>query len=337
MRDSCALLILWAILPASAAGAPSKVLLLSTRAGWVETVDPATLATIWRIPTPQNTESVAASADGKRLFIAAPRGAPGGCCAIFAVDNGAIQQTPFEWPALRVTIAGNRVLAQRGNVGIDVFDSQTLQPMPVIPAPSHFELKAAPNGQAAFGITHSPELALALFNLSTGQRVVSHVFPPGSILAGTYVGNDYYLFDVEEGEARIHHVRSDTGQFEERVVSMPAALFPGCDAAPYDAVASADQIAIYGQFGLTGGQACASPGGYVLADPGERTASPRLAPDLRFRQLVSMGGFLYGLEVGDGSWRQVRLMKLDPASGKILAERDLDPAVWYLTAGPLER
>ena len=332
MRYSCAI-PLCAVFSALAAGEPSTVLLLSTRAGWVEAVNPATLATIARIPTPQNTESVASSADGARLFVAAPKEPRGPCCAIFAIDKGSMEQTPFEWPAPLVVVAGNRILAQRGNVGIDVFDAQTLERLPGIATHSHYELKASPSGRSVFGITHTPELALDLFNLVSGQRVVSHVFTPGAILAGTYVGNDYYLFAVEEGEARIHHVRSDTGQFEERVVSMPASLFPKCDGAPYEAVAVADKIAIYEQFGMQGGQNCEMPGGYLLADPGDRSASQRLAPELHFSQLVGAGGYLYGLEAGDGSWRHVRLVKLDPVSGKPVAERTLDAAVWYLTGG----
>ncbi len=332
MHYSWAIVIFSAYFPAFAA-TPPTVLLAATRAGRVETIDPSTLATLSRISTPSNTNSVAASADGKRLFIAAPGKSGGGCCAILALDSASEPMKEIEWPAMGVTVAGNRVLAQRGNVGIDVFDSQTLQPLPAIATNSYYELKASPNGRSAFGITYAPELSLALFNLVSGQRVVSHVFAPGSILAGTYVGNDYYLFAVEEGEARIHHVRSDTGQFEERVVSMPTSLFRECGGVPYDAAPVGDKIAIYGQFGLKGGQSCETPGGYVLADPGARTASQRLVPELHFRQLVGVGGFLYGLEVGDGSWRQVRLLKLDPASGTTLAERALDPAAWYLTSG----
>lgn len=331
MRYSWAIFILSAFLPASAA-APPTVLLAATRAGGVEVIDPATLATIVRISTPYNTNSVAASADGKRLFIAAPGRLGSGCCSIFALDPPSQRMMEFESPALEVTIAGDRVLAQRGNAGIDVFDAHTLAPLPVIAAQAHYELKASPSGQAAFGITRSPEPALDLFNLVSGQRIVSHVFAPGAILAGTYVGNDYYLFAVEEGEARVHHVRSDTGQFEERVVSMPATLFPACSGAVYDAVAAADKIAIYAIFGVKG--AGCAPGGYVLADPGARSASQRLAPGLRFRQLVGIGASLYGLAVGGEPSQQAQIVKLDPISGKVLAEKALNPGVWYLTAGP---
>ena len=341
MGVSRAIFLLAAVFPVFAA-TPPTLLLAATRAGWVEAIDPATLETVARIETHRSAESVASSPDGERLFVAMPRASKDACCAMFAFDAAGGEPKEFEWPAMRITPAGDRLLAQRGNTGIDVFDAHTLQALPAIRAPGVYRLQASPNGHAAFGVTYFPEPAVDLFNLLTGERVVSHVFARGSSVAGTFVGNDYYLFAVEEGEARIHHVRSDTGQFEERVVSFPASEFPPCEETPYDVAAAGANIAIYAQFGLKSDGRCAAPGGYVLADPGARSASPRLAPGMHFRQLVGASptpseAFLYGLDAGsDRSWSQTRIVKLDPATGKVVAEKKLAPGVWYLAAGPLD-
>jgi hypothetical protein len=144
------------------------------------------------------------------------------------------------------------------------------------------------------------------------------------------------LFGTQPGDARLHHVRSDTGQFEETVVSLAADSFPACGNTPYDAVNAGGKVAIYAQFGLKSGGSCPSPSGYVVADPGSRSVTPRLAKGLYFRQMVSAldDGSLYALDVGSSAWQNVRILKLD-ADGKILAEKKLAPEVWNLTSGRL--
>jgi len=170
----------------------------------------------------------------------------------------------------------------------------------------------------------------------SGERVVSHVAPERSSMAGTFVGRDYYLFAAKPGDARLHHVRSDTGQFEETVVALDPASFPTCADTPYDAVNASGKVAIYARFGLKSDGSCTSPSGYVLSDLGSRSVTPRLASGLYFRQMVALldDGSLYGLDVGSSAWQKVRILKLD-TDGKIIAEKKLAPEVWYLTTGRL--
>lgn len=319
----------------SAESGGGAVLLASSRGGWVEAIDPLTLATVSRIRTPEMTESVASNADGSRLFVAAPRVNPKGCCAIYALDPASMILTPFEWPAQAVTIAGGRVLAQRSNRGIDVFDAHTLQPMTPLDGSGFYRLRASPDGRSIFGVKFSPEPTLDLFHADTGQRIVSHVLPAGASLAGTWIGGDYYLFEVESDAARLHHVRSDNGQFEETVASAAPEAFPVCQETPYEIVTAGVKAAIYAQFGLKASGACASPGGYAIADPAIRSISPRVATRLYFRQMVAMedGQYLYGLDAGAEPWQQVRIVKLDAATGAVVAEKKLAANVWYLTTG----
>src|SRR5579862_3756257 len=138
---------------ASSLVAAGPYLLASSRGGWVEAIDPFTLRTVARIRTPRNTESVSSDAEGARLFVAAPRHDRAPCCAIFALDPATMQMTELDWPAAQVTMAGKKILVQRGDAGIDVFDAQTLQALPVIPAAASYRLQVSPDGRAAFGIT----------------------------------------------------------------------------------------------------------------------------------------------------------------------------------------
>ena len=81
------------------------------------------------------------------------------------------------------------------------------------------------------------------------------------------------------------------------------------------------------------------PGGYALADPATATVLGRFAPAMHFRQMVSSddGVYVYGLDVGDNAWKTVRIVKLEAATGQLIAERTLEPDVWYLTSGTLAR
>ena len=43
------------------------------------------------------------------------------------------------------------------------------------------------------------------------------------------------------------------------------------------------------------------------------------------------GLYLYGLDVGSPAWRGVRIVKIEARTGQVVAEKSLDPDVWYLT------
>jgi hypothetical protein len=159
--------------------------------------------------------------------------------------------------------------------------------------------------------------------------------PRSPSLAGAWVGNRYYLLAVESGEARLWPVSSADGELGAPVSLSPHGGFPDCQSVPYDAVALGGKIVIYGQFGLKSDGTCALPGGFVIVDPVTGAVSERFASRRGFRQLVAGAGgqYLYGLEAG--GWRQVRIVKLDAATGRVLAEKPLEPDVWYLTTGRL--
>ena len=160
--------------------------------------------------------------------------------------------------------------------------------------------------------------------------------PDASSLAGAWLGHQYFLLTVQSGQAQLRPVNSESGQPAHPVSLTPSGFFPACPVAPYDVIAFGGSLVIYGQFGLKSDGACVIHGGYIVADPVSGAVTGRLASGMTFRQMVagSDGRYLYGLDVGSPAWRRVRIVKVEARSGQVVAERSVDPDVWYLTAGP---
>jgi hypothetical protein len=313
-----------------ATAADDPVLLASRRAGWIEVFSPDTLATVARIPAPAMTESVASDASGQHLFIASPRPAGAGCCALYALDPLSARLSFLVEPAQSATITGSRLFTQRGNVGIEVFDPRSLQRQPAIRASGVYRMRPSPDGRLLFGIAHFPRPSLELFDAARGVLLASHPLPEGATFASAWLGQQFFLLIVRSGKATLQPVSSADGQ-----PGAPVRLsaFSDCRDATYDAIAAGGQLAIYAVFGGKSDGACA--GGYVLADPSSGAVMERFDSDISFRQVLASGDgrYLYGLDTGSPAWREVRIVKLETATGNIAAERRLDPDVWYLTEG----
>jgi hypothetical protein len=317
--------------PATAA---DSVLLLSSRNGSVEAIDPSTLETVMRLRTPRNTASAASDAAGSKLLMNAPADGKN-CCTLYALDPSSLKLTAVVSPSLSVTVAGPRLLTQRGNSAIEIFDSHTLEPLPKISASGIYHLYPSPDGARVFGIATGPEPMVDLFDAPTGERIVSHALQSDAHLAGAWMGAEFYLFLIESGRARLLRIRNDTGQFSESVQLHPGD-FPVCAETPYDIAATGGRIAIYARFGAKSTGSCALPGGFVVADMSSGPHAERFAPTLHFFQMIAAfnDGYFYGLDSGS-SWEKPRLVKLDPATGKVVAEKALAAGVWSLTAGSL--
>src|SRR5262249_15483127 len=151
-----------------------------------------------RVRTPRMTESVASDSTGSRLFVAAPADGKT-CCTIYALAPDSLKMTPLVSPALSVTVADGRILAQRGNNGIEVFDAETLAPLPKIPATAIYHLHPSPDGTRVFGLASGPEPMVDLFDAPNSEKIVSHVLQPDARMAGTWMGNEFYIFLTESG------------------------------------------------------------------------------------------------------------------------------------------
>jgi hypothetical protein len=55
---------------------------------------------------------------------------------------------------------------------------------------------------------------------------------------------------------------------------------------------------------------------------------------MNLRQIVAaIGSYLYGVEVGSPGWRNFGIVKIDARSGEVVARRNLDSGVWYISLG----
>jgi hypothetical protein len=328
------------LLASAAASTAGQVLWTSRRGGWIEAFDPATLATVFRASTPTNTENVAADPSGARLYLSAPKSPGEGCCALYVLDLSTLHLTYLNFPVLRATPSSGRVYMQRGNVGIESFDSSTLERRPTWKAPGVYNLQPSPDGTRIFGVTYFPSPSLDLFDAVQGVRIASQPLPPNQPIAGVWVGERYYLFQVAGSRPGLRAVGLEA-RLGPAVPLAPASgfSFPDCDTAPYSVIAAGSKVAIFAGFGLKSDGLCDLPGGYVLADPDTGAVLGRFAQAMHFRQMVSSedGRYLYGLDVGDAAWQKVRIVELDAATGQLINERTLEPDVWYLTSGTLAR
>ena len=330
-----------ALLTSVAAFTADPVLLTSRRGGWIEAIDPATLATVFLTATPVNTESVAADPSGTRLYLSAPKNPGEGCCALYALDLDTLHLTYLNFPVLRATPSFGRVYMQRGNVGIESFDSSTLERRPTWKAPGVYNLQPSPDGTRIFGVTNFPSPSLDLFDVAQRARIASQPLPRNQPIAGVWVGEQYYLLQVPGGRPTLRTVGLEDAKLGPAVPLAPTSgfPFPDCEPAPYSVIAAGKKVAIFAGFGLKSDGFCNLAGGYLLADPDTGAVLGRFAPTMRFRQIVSSddGRYLYGLDVGDQAWKTVRIVKLDAVTGNLIAERTLEPDVWYLTSGTLAR
>jgi hypothetical protein len=326
-----------ALLTSAGASAADSVLLTSRRGGWIEAFDPATLATVFRTSTPANTESVAADPSGTRLYLSAPKNPGEGCCALYAMDLDTLHLTYLNSPVLRAT--PGRVYMQRGNVGIESFDSSSLERRPTWKALGVYNLQPSPDGSRIFGVTYFPSPSLDLFDAAQGAQIASQPLPRNQPIAGVWVGERYYLFQAPSGRPSLRTVGLEDAKLGQAVPLALASGFPDCEHAPYSVIAAGSKVAIFAGFGLKSDGICNLPGGYALADPDTGTVLGRFALAMHFRPMVSSddGRYVYGLDVGDNAWKKGRIVKLDATTGQLITERTLEPDVWYLTSGTLAR
>jgi hypothetical protein len=332
------------IFAASVWAAPGdSVLLASRRDGLIEALSPETLETTSRIRLPSRVERLVSDPSGTWLFVALPLKAdPKGCCALFALDLRTLQATFLVEPALGASATMDRVLAQRGNVGIEIFDSHSLIRLPTMKAPGVYQMRGSPSGRWLFGTTTFPSPSLDLFDLTQGAMVWRAPFEEGQSLAGAWIGEQYYLFsaDLTTG-GRLWLVSPDRPRLSESLpVSLPENAISGCKPVLPTVLAAGDRLVVFEGFGgkLDRRRDCPNtPGGFVLVDPKTGVATYRLARSYHFSQLVGSadGRYLYGLDVGDVRWKHVRVVKLDAGSGATVGTKKLEHDVWFLASGTI--
>ena len=316
------------------------VLYASRRSGVIEAISLDTLETRSRIRMPGRVESVAPDSSGRRLFVALPLIAdPNGCCALYAFDLASGRLKFLAEPALRATSTTGRVLTQRSNAGIEVFDSRNLTQLPALKASGLQRMQPSMDGRWLFATASSPQASLVLFDLVRGVETWRANLAGNAVMEGAWIGDRFFLFSVDRASnGRLWRVDPDHPELRNSIaVSLPRDVLPGCEAIVQDIVAAGDRLVAYPVFGhkLDKRSECPQdPGGFIVIDPETGAASPRRASAAHFRQIVASadGQYLYGLDVGDAGWKQVRILKVDARSGAASQEKSLDDDVWFFAA-----
>jgi hypothetical protein len=339
------LFLLASLLPARAISSDQArwVLLLARRSGVIETVDPATLTTMGTIHTGSMNNWVAALPDGRTLLVALPKPPESQtCCAIYMLDLESGRMVPLIFPALHgvLSMNGQQLYAQRGNVGIDIVDLLTLQRGPSMgQLGKTYLLQPSSYRRWLFGVGYTSPPSLDMFDLKTNTLARTLPIPGGQRLTGVWAGEKYYLLGYGKGKGTIWSATPETQNLGD---GKPVDLhdlggdcrLPGSKATEplmiQPPVFAGGRLVVYEGFGgKFDRRGCASPlsGGVYLIDPASGAVVAHLAPSLYFLRLEASrdGTELFGIEVGPSIAKYTsRLIRLDPGSGKILASRELN-------------
>jgi hypothetical protein len=345
------------LLPLVIAHAQDRTVLLAThlQTGNLEVLDPDTLLPFGSIKVLPLAVGAVGGSEGM-VFLRDGIGPDfNGCCALYALDLKTRNMTKVLDPAGVVVVSpnGEHVISQRG-MGIESFNVHTLHREPGIPRPiaadPYRSFCFSRDGRLLFGTSNLPTLDIFDFNRRT--RVRRFALPEGFAFVGACADSAYYLLGVSPRQAlssQLWRVEADGS-----AIAMPVSInFPQtnqeCEFQPGDIVVAGDLLFIFEIFRGNASKAdlhssCDRKvnGGVLLVDPETGQVKNHLAPELHFGQLISSadGKELYGIDVRDPSWKAVGLVRLDSASGVILARRDLVSEhmdVWHLELSTISR
>jgi hypothetical protein len=341
MRRCCLALLL--LLPLITIVAQDQTVLLAVhRAGPMEVLAPDTLQTLGTVEVPPLTDRVA-SGSGGMIFLRAGL-APDfkGCCALYALNLETRSLTKLLSPVVAVVVSpdGKHVITQRGNVGVEVFSARTLEQEPPIPrsiAPGMYGSCFSADGHLLFGASKFPAPTLDVLDFSERKLVGRFSLPEDITIRGACVGSDYYLYGQRKASAELWRLKADANEMAAPVSVKFAGEAPECELHDQGFLGAGGRLFLFELFGGKGDRRARScgqgvPGGVLLIDPQTGSIKAHLASELHFAQLIpgSDSTELYGIDVRDTIWRSVGLVRLDAATGRVLAKRDLVPDVWSI-------
>lgn len=225
-------MVLWLSLPerrahGAARGTPPRraVIVAVRRDHRLQFFDAATLAPLGSVAIYNLADSVEARPDGGMLYIrqaVTPDG--NGCCALFALDLATSELCRLLFPATQpVPVTGDRLFAQRGNTGIDVFDAASLEHLPTIAAPGVYSLAPSPDGRWLFGANHFREASLDLMDVRAGALLRRlPVALPGADgspqapnwLSGAWLDGQFYLYASDADGRFLWTVSPNTSELD---------------------------------------------------------------------------------------------------------------------------
>jgi hypothetical protein len=156
------------------------VVVAAGRAGTVHFFD-AELAPMGTIGVNPLLESVSASPDGRRLYIAQEsQMKPGSCCGLFSLDLETKKMCFLTEPSLYGAVSPDgRFLFSQGARGVEVFNATTLLRLQRMKGPGAYNLQPSPDGRWLLGVTNSPQPSVDVFDLKGGAMVRQVPIPSG--------------------------------------------------------------------------------------------------------------------------------------------------------------
>jgi len=314
------------------------VVLAATRGGRIEFFDER-LAPIAGIGVNQQVESVAASPDGRRLYVAQESiRNSGNCCGLFSLDLETKKMCLLTTPALYgAPSRDGRFLFTQGKRGVDVFDATTLSRLSSMKAPGAYNLQPSPDGRWLLGVTNSPKPSLDVFDMKAGT-LARRLPIPAEPATGAWGGDDFYIFSYgDPGQGKIWKVKpEDTGLSQAQMIALPD-FHGGCGEPVLLMLAGApDELFVAEAFGFRVDRHRACPdtpgdGVHVIHPSNGRVAY--IAPSVRVNRMAASadGRELYVLEsVGPSSPSNPRLLHIDARTGRILHNAALESGDWNL-------
>lgn len=314
------------------------VVVAAARTGRIEMFD-AGLGPLGAINVNPLLESVSASPDGRRLYIAqesAP--ASGACCGLFALDLASQHMCFLAAPALFGTPSPEgRFVFTQGDQGVQIFDARTLAALPTMKASGAYSLQPSPDGRWLLGVTNSPKPSLDIFDLKS--RTLARQIPvPEGPVTGAWAGDHFYVFSYSgRGRGNLWGVKpGDTEPPHFRRIQLPD-IYSRCNEPALLMLAgSADKLFLAEGFGFKLDRRGACPdaplGGILAIQPitGNVTS---IAESVQVNRMAVApdGHDLYVLEAGRrGRKGNTVLLHIDTRTGLVLHTMLLVPGEWNL-------
>jgi len=327
------------ICSALAADDGQNVILATRRAGRVEVFDAGTLQPLGTIGVDVLAESIAASPDGRTLFIAQQSPSHrNGCCGVFGLNLESKEMCLVREPALRSTPSpdGTRLFLQRGNIGIEVFDAKTLARLPTIKAPGVYALHPSPDGRWLMGTTNWKGPAVDIFDIAAAA-MVRHIDVPYESSSGAWAGDRFLLYGFDGHQGSLWTLTPESTTLGSAVKIAIPNIAGDCQPLVQNLAVGGDHLFLYELFGgkVDRRDHCATkvPGGIFEIEASTGAVLSHLVPTSYFGRLAvgADGEHLYGIGISD-RWTGIRLVAIERKSGDVVAEQRLEDDVWNITA-----
>jgi hypothetical protein len=315
------------------------VVLAAAPSGRIKFFDGA-LAPLGAIAVRQHVESIAASPDGRRLYVAQSIQGTPDSVGLYAVELDSPGVCPLLSPSalFGAPAPDGRFLFTQGKTGVDVFDAASLIRLPTMKASGQYNLQPSPDGRWLLGVANSPQPSLDIFDMAAAVLVHRIPIAQGPV-AGAWAGDRFYLFSyLAGGPGMLWSARPEDGQLSPvKWIGLPD-LHGACNQPVLLMLAGApNQLYLAEAFGFKVDRRSACPdlaiGGIYVIHP-ETGGVNQLAPGVHVNRMVVSpdGRDLYVIDSGGATPQaKPRLLHIDARTGGILHETVLEQnGLWNL-------